>query len=158
MENIISASRVSQLNKDLKQQKKKIVLVGGCFDILHPGHIVFLEKAKKAGDTLVVFLESDQKVKQLKGRNRPVHTQKIRARVLSALRYVDFVVLLPFLEKSEQYDVLVSKLKPAIIAQTQGSNDPHKSRAARIVGAKLKYVTRIIGNYSTSKILLIRNF
>ena len=64
----------------------KIVLVGGCFDILHLGHVVFLEKAKKEGDVLVVLLESDEKVRFLKGKGRPVHTQSERAEILSALK------------------------------------------------------------------------
>ena len=78
--------------------KKITVLAGGCFDVLHPGHIVFLEKAKKAGDYLVVLLESDKKIRKLKGKGRPVHSQKERAEILSALKSVDSVVCLPYME------------------------------------------------------------
>lgn len=132
---------------------KKIVLVGGCFDVLHPGHVIFLEKAKKEGDILVVLLESDQKVRQLKGISRPVHSQKERAKVLSALRFVDTVVMLPFMKKSLDYDDLISKIKPDVIAATFGENNADHQRVASKVGAKLKFVTKIIGNHSTSKIL-----
>ncbi|HBQ51076.1 TPA: glycerol-3-phosphate cytidylyltransferase [Candidatus Daviesbacteria bacterium] len=133
---------------------KKIVLVGGCFDILHPGHVIFLEKAKKEGDLLVVLLESDQKVHELKGLNRPIHTQKARAKVLSALRSVDRVVMLPFMHKEEEYDAIIQKIKPKVIAATSGDYaNKFKQRSAKLVGSKLKYVTRLIGNHSSSKIL-----
>lgn len=136
-----------------KLKKEKVVLTGGCFDVLHPGHVIFLQKAKEAGDILVVLLESDEKIKKLKGVNRPVHTQKERAKILSALKVVDYIVLLPSLETAEEYDELIVKLKPDIIAVTKGIDDHHHKRASKLVGARLKYVTGIIGDYSTSKIL-----
>lgn len=137
-----------------KKQGKVVVLAGGCFDILHPGHVIFLEKAKKTGDILVVFLESDQKVKELKGVNRPVHTQQERAQVLSALRAVDCVVMLPYMKFEAEYDELIAKIKPDVIAATsKDTNNPHYQRSAKLVGAKLKVVTKIIGNYSTSRLL-----
>jgi len=133
---------------------KKVVLVGGCFDVLHPGHVIFLEKAKKEGDKLVVLLESDERVKKLKGVKRPVHSQTERARVLSALKSVDHVILLPILNKEEEYDEIVQKIKPDIIAVTRGDpNTNYHKRSAKKVGAKIKYVTKIVGNHSTSRIL-----
>lgn len=135
--------------------KKYLVLVGGCFDVLHPGHIVFLQKAKKAGSHLLVLLESDQKIRQLKGAGRPVHTQKERAKNLSAIKAVDFIVCLPWLKSDSEYDELISKIKPDIIAATKGDTGiEHKKRIAKKVGAKLVYVTKKIGQYSTSKILI----
>jgi len=133
---------------------KKVVLVGGCFDVLHPGHIVFLEKAKKAGDKLVVLLESDQKVRKLKGVKRPIHSQIERAQILKALRFVDQVVMLPFIEDDTKYDSIIKKIKPNIIAVTKGyGNIDHHQRVAKLVGAKLKFVTAKVGNYSTTKIV-----
>lgn len=132
----------------------KKVLVGGCFDVLHPGHVIFLEKAKKLGDRLVVLLESDQKVRLLKGVNRPVHTQKDRAKILKALRFVDQVISLPFIQDEKEYDQIIKKINPHVIAATRGYGDTsnHK-RTAKLVGAKLVYVTNIYGNYSSSRIL-----
>lgn len=130
------------------------MLVGGCFDVLHPGHVIFLEKAKKAGDKLVVLLESDEKVRQLKGSNRPVHNQKERARVLSALKSVDQVILLPEIKDDHAYDEIILKIRPDIIAITKGySNFVYHQRAAKVAGAKLRSVTQMVGNYSTSRIL-----
>jgi len=135
-------------------EKVTTVLVGGCFDVLHPGHVVFLEKAKKEGDYLIVLLESDQKVKLLKGANRPVQTQQERAKVLSAVKFVDLVVMLPNMETEKEYDELVKKIAPDVIAATKGDMNAHyHQRSAKLVGAKFKYVTKMIGNYSTTRIL-----
>lgn len=155
---IISLSRVKEFSRKLKKQGKKIVLCGGCFDVLHPGHVIFLERAKRCGDILIVLLESDQKIKKLKGINRPVHNQHQRAQVLSALRSVDYVVVLPNLEEEKDYDLLIMEIRPSVIAATKGSADiHHHQRVAKLVGAKLKYVTRMIGNHSTSRILSSRD-
>lgn len=132
---------------------QKVVLVGGCFDIIHPGHVIFLEEARKAGDTLVVLLESDEKVKKLKGVKRPVHAQKERAKVLLSLKSVDHVVMLPKIEDEDSYNNLILKIKPDIIALTKGVDNAHHIRAAKLVGAKIKYVTKVVGNHSTSRIL-----
>lgn len=135
-------------------RNKKVVLVGGCFDILHPGHVIFLQKAKKMGDNLVVLLESDEKIKQLKGNHRPFFNQKERAVVLKGLKFIDQIIMLPFIKSDADYEKVIKKLKPDIIAATFGAPDNyHKQRIAKIVGAKLKYVSKIVGSYSTSKIL-----
>lgn len=151
---VVLIKNLPRLIRNLKSQKKSIVLVGGCFDILHPGHVIFLEKAKATGDVLMVLLEDDQKVKKLKGVNRPFHNQRQRARVLSALRSVDFVVMLPYIKKEEEYDQIVKTIKPDTIAVTYGQgNLHHHQRSAKLVRAKLKYVTKFVGNHSTSRIL-----
>ncbi len=132
---------------------KKIVLVGGCFDILHIGHITFLEKAKAAGNFLVVLLESDETIKKLKGEGRPINSQKDRAAILASLCMVDQVISLPVMKDSD-YDQLVTKIKPVIIATTAG--DPalnHKKRVAKLVGAKIKVVTKQVQDRSTTRLL-----
>lgn len=72
---------------------KKLVFTNGCFDILHPGHVKYLSKARDFGDILVVGLNSDESVRRLKGENRPINTQLDRACMLSALGFVDYVVI-----------------------------------------------------------------
>lgn len=154
MGSILKINEVSKLN-NLKGNKKT-VLVGGCFDIVHPGHLLFLEKAKRVGNYLIVLLENDEKIKQTKGINRPVHNQSERAKVLANLTMVDYIVMLPFMDTEKQYDELIEKIKPDVIATTKGlADNHHKIRAAKLSGAKLKYVTSLIGDYSTSS--LIRN-
>lgn len=122
-------------------RKGRIVLAGGCFDILHIGHVRFLAEAKKMGDYLVVLLENDERVKNLKGKNRPIFTQEIRAEILSALIYVDLVVLLPMMEKDDDYLKLVKQIKPDIIAVRE--NDPNierKKLQAQTIGGELRVV------------------
>ena len=154
MGEVVSVNEVPSLVKKIKKAGKSIVLAGGCFDVLHPGHIIFLQKAKKCGDILMVLLENDQRVRNLKGVKRPVHNQKQRAFVLSVLRFVDLVIMLPFMEKAKDYDRIIVQIKPDIVATTFGdSTNYHKKRSAKLTGAKLKYVTRMIGNHSTSRIL-----
>src|SRR3989344_5352003 len=132
----------------------KRVLVGGCFDILHIGHIRFLKAAKAAGNSLVVMLEPDEKLRLMKGKNRPIHAQEMRKEMLLSLRSVDKVVILPPLITYREYLLWVKKIKPEIIAVTH--NDPkieEKRKMAALVGAKLKVVMKHLENYSTTKIL-----
>lgn len=133
---------------------KKIVLVGGCFDILHLGHIRFLKEAKKLGNILIILLESDEKIKRIKGEGRPVNSQKARAKMLSALKDVDSVILLPEIMEDKDYDDLVKKIKPDYIAVTKGDSGlENKKRSAKLVNAKIIIATNLIEGYSTSKIL-----
>ncbi len=85
-----------ELKKVIEQQKKdgkKIVSTNGCFDVIHRGHVAYLQEAKKMGDILVVGLNSDDSVKKIKGENRPINDQESRAIVIDALKSVDFVVI-----------------------------------------------------------------
>ncbi len=77
----------------LKYRGKKIVFTNGCFDILHYGHIKYLEDAKKKGDILVVGVNSDSSIKRIKGAARPIVNQRDRLRIIAALESVDYVVL-----------------------------------------------------------------
>lgn len=85
------AALVSILNK--QRPRKRIVFTNGCFDILHYGHIKYLEDAKRLGDILVVGLNADASVKKIKGKKRPIINQSDRARILSALASVDYVTV-----------------------------------------------------------------
>ncbi len=153
MNKIINVKKSIEVSKKLKQDGKSVVVVGGCFDILHPGHVLFLEKAKKAGDVLFVLLESDEAISQKKGEQRPIHTQKDRSLVLANLVSVDYVVILPLLKTDRDYDDLLSKLKPTIIATTKGDpNRYHKVRQANLVGARVINVVKRIENTSTSSL------
>ena len=79
--------------RDLKVRGKKIIFTNGCFDLLHIGHIRYLREAKKEGDILVVGLNSDRSVRELKGRDRPLVPQAERAEIVAALEMVDFVTV-----------------------------------------------------------------
>lgn len=153
---IITPEQAIKISKQIQSKGQKIVLVGGCFDILHIGHITFLENAKKQGDILFVLLENDETIKKLKGENRPINTQKDRSKILIHLSMVDCVVMLPDIVDNKTYDDLVISLKPAIIATTAGDiNRVHKERQAKIIGAKVVDVINEISNQSTTRLINI---
>lgn len=156
MSKVLSPDQAPEISGNLIKQNKCIVLVGGCFDILHIGHITFLTEARKLGDTLIVLLEHDDTIKKNKGDDRPINTQQDRATILASLSMVDYVIKLPPTPDDSFYDELVNKLKPAIIATTAGDpNRHHKERDAKLVGASVVDVTGPIYNQSTTKLLNI---
>ena len=92
-EHIKKFEEIIQLSEELNSKGKKIVFTNGCFDIIHSGHIRYLETAKSFGDILIVGLNSDQSVKKLKGEDRPINNENDRALILAALEVVDYVVI-----------------------------------------------------------------
>ena len=107
------------IRAELKKQNKKVVFTNGCFDILHPGHVDYLNKAKECGDVLIVALNSDSSVKRIKGDKRPILKLEERAFIIGNLKAVDFVTyfeedtpekiiaeLIPdYLVKGEDWDI-----------------------------------------------------
>jgi rfaE bifunctional protein nucleotidyltransferase chain/domain len=99
--------------KKLKQDNKKIVFTNGCFDILHAGHVNYLSKAKSLGDALVIGLNSDASVRKLKGKPKPIVSQKNRALLLASLEAVDFVVIFGGLTPIK----LIKTIKPDVLVK-----------------------------------------
>lgn len=154
MNQILKISQIKKISQSLRRQNKKIVLVGGCFDLVHLGHLIFLQKAKTKGNVLFVLLESDQTIQRLKGLNRPINSQINRAKFLTYLKSVDFVVLLPEFKTNQQYQDLVNQLKPDIIAVTQGDqNLKLKTAIATFTNSKIIVVTKKVSQQSTSLII-----
>lgn len=154
MKNILSLSEGFVESESLKKSGKSIVVTGGCFDILHVGHFSLFENAKKEGDILIVLLENDEKIKKTKGFKRPLHSQKERAHMLSLVKPIDYIILLPLIDSDEEYDNIIEKIKPNIIAITK--NDPNiadKKRQAEKIGAMVKEVIDYIPEKSTTNIL-----
>jgi len=89
---ILSLADLGKRLKHWKDEGLKVVFTNGCFDLVHLGHVDYLEKARKAGDRLVVALNSDISVAELKGRGRPINGEMSRARILAAMEFVDAVV------------------------------------------------------------------
>lgn len=110
---VIKRSELPIYISALKAQKKSIVFTNGCFDILHIGHIHYLEAAKSLGDVLIIGLNTDKSVSDLKGPERPINQQDDRANVLSALRAVDVVVLF---DESTPLS-LISEIMPDILVK-----------------------------------------
>lgn len=134
-------------------QDKNTVLVGGCFDLIHFGHLEFLKKSKQSGDFLIVALESDEFIKKNK-RKEFIHSQEERAEVLASLNMVDMVILLPYFDSNEKYLKLVESIVPKVIAITEGDlQRENKKVQAKSVGAEVKIVTPLLKKYSTRKII-----
>jgi rfaE bifunctional protein nucleotidyltransferase chain/domain len=96
-----------------KKEGKKIVFTNGCFDIIHAGHVDYLQKAKSLGDVLVVGLNSDSSVKRLKGEERPINPLEYRKKVLEALKPVDLVIVF----EEDTPESLIKAVKPDILVK-----------------------------------------
>jgi len=90
---VLSGDQLNQVIAEYRQQNKKIVFTNGCFDLLHIGHVRYLEEAKKLGDILIVGINTDASVQKLKGPTRPIQNENDRAEILAALKSVDHTVL-----------------------------------------------------------------
>ena len=134
-------------------QSKKSVLVGGCFDFFHYGHLKFLQKAKKQGEVLIIILESDEFIKKNKKR-KPVHNQRQRAEILSSLTIVDFVILIPYFSTDEDYFELVKNINPSTIAVTNGDRQlVNKKQQAELIGSRVVVVNSLLPGFSSRKII-----
>ena len=109
----LNIDEISSLTNKYNVQGKKIVFTNGCFDILHAGHVEYLQKARELGDILIVGLNSDRSVKKLKGKNRPYNTLEHRAKVLSSLRSVDKVVVFDDLTPIK----LIKLINPSVLVK-----------------------------------------
>jgi rfaE bifunctional protein nucleotidyltransferase chain/domain len=97
-EKILDSSQLAAWRQDLRRRGQKLVVTNGCFDLLHLGHVTYLERARQEGDALLVGVTSDAGVQTLKGAGRPLNTAEDRAAVLAALQCVDAVYIFPELD------------------------------------------------------------
>ena len=137
------------LAKKLQQSGKIIVTTNGCFDLLHRGHVEYLEQARKLGDCLFVGINSDDSVKKLKGPGRPLNEASSRGTVLSALRCVDGVTVF---DQDTPVEWLKS-LKPQIHAKGGDYKEPHRLpefAALKTWGGKLEIIPFVEGFSTTS--------
>ncbi len=137
---------IEKLSKRLRKQNKKIVFTNGCFDILHKGHVSYLNTAKSFGDVLILGLNSDQSVKRLKGEDRPINTQDDRAYILSALECVDFVVIF---DEDTPYE-LIKLVQPDILVK--GADYEGKEVVGSDIAKQTKLVTFVDGKSTTKQL------
>jgi len=106
---------LEELLKILERERKgkRVVFTNGCFDIIHAGHVDYLEKAKKLGDILIVGLNSDSSIRRIKGKKRPIIPQDMRAKVLSSLKPVDYVVIF----EEDTPERLIKAIKPDVLVK-----------------------------------------
>lgn len=110
---VVDEDLLSQLVRDCQARGERVVMTNGCFDILHAGHVTYLEQARQLGDRLIVAVNDDASVKRLKGQDRPVNTESRRMVVLAALGSVDWVV--PFTEDTPER--LICKVLPDVLVK-----------------------------------------
>lgn len=154
---ISSLSSLVRKIKTLKQNGKKIVFTNGCFDILHFGHVKYLQDAKAAGDYLVVAVNSDASIKKIKVKNRPIIGQGDRLKTIAALESVDFVILF----NEDNPLKLIKAISPDVLIK---GSDWSKNK---IIGADFVQsygghvaTVKLIKGRSTSKIIekIIKDF
>lgn len=129
---------------------KRLVLTNGCFDLLHTGHVRYLEEARRCGDALLVAVNSDDSVRELKGPSRPVNGELDRAEVLAALRCVDHVTIFTGKRVTE----VIRLLKPAVYAKggdyTPETLDRGEKEALDEVGAEIRILQLVPGRSTTA--------
>ena len=137
---IVSRDVLRQELTEHKRQGRRVVLANGCFDTLHVGHIRYLEGARREGDILVVGVNADSSVCNLKGPGRPFLDENARAQVVAALRSVDYVVL--FTEPN--VEALLEELHPDVHAK--GTDYTPESVPERAIAARLGIRVAIVGD------------
>ena len=148
---LASRDAAAEWARSLRRDGKRVVFTNGCFDLLHVGHVRYLQASRALGDALVVGLNTDASVRRLKGPSRPVQTEKDRAEILAALACVDAVVL--FDEDTPQE--LIAAVRPNVL--TKGADYPTKrdvvgSDIVEADGGEVVLIDLVEG-YSTSDLL-----
>jgi rfaE bifunctional protein nucleotidyltransferase chain/domain len=131
---------------------RKLVFTNGCFDLLHVGHVRYLQAARALGDALLVAVNGDASVRALKGPTRPINSENDRAEVLAALSCVDFVTIF----HTERVTDIVRIIRPQVYAKggdyTVESLDPGERRALEAVGAEICILPLVPGKSTTATI------
>ena len=154
MGKVVVRANIEALVKDLRKDGKTVVTTNGCFDILHVGHVRYLQKTKTFADYSVVLLNSDKSVRSIKGPTRPVNNENDRAEILCALSCVDYVVL--FDEDSPES--LIAQIKPDV--HTKGADYTVETlpEAKTIIenGGRIEFISFVEGKSTTSIIEKMR--
>lgn len=147
---IVDWAAAEKLAREWKQQGLSIVFTNGCFDIIHVGHIDYLEKSRNLGDKLVLGLNTDNSIRRIKGEKRPIVEEDPRARVMAALSFVDAVVL--FDEDTPLR--LIEAVKPDILVKGNDYSIENIVGADFVInnGGQVKTIP-LVNGYSTSNII-----
>src|SRR5574344_830942 len=152
---LIDRKNIKNLINEIHKSGKTVVATNGCFDILHVGHVRYLEKTKSFADYSIVLLNSDKSVKSIKGPTRPINNENDRAEILSALRCVDYVVL--FDEDSPKN--LLDEMKPDVY--TKGADYTMETLPEADImrknGTRVEFIKFVEGKSTTKTIEKMRN-
>lgn len=145
---LIKRTELNNLLNKLREEGKTIVTTNGCFDILHVGHVRYLEKTKSFADVLIVALNSDKSVKSIKGDSRPINNENDRAEVLSGLKSVDYVVLF---DEDSPIDLLL-EIKPDVYTKGADYTVETLPEAKPIMeaGGRIEFISFVEGKSTTS--------
>jgi rfaE bifunctional protein nucleotidyltransferase chain/domain len=149
-EKIVGREKLPGIATELRARSKKIVFANGCFDILHVGHVRYLEGARAEGDALVVGVNADSGVGRLKGPGRPVLDERARALLIAAVRVVDYVVIF----SEPNVESLLAELRPDVHAK--GTDYTAETVPERAIADRLGIRVAIVGdpkNHSTRELL-----
>lgn len=139
-----------RMRQEWKQSRKKVVFTNGCFDIIHRGHVDYLEKAKALGDILIVGLNTDASVRRLKGSQRPIVEEEDRAQVLAGLQSVDYVCL--FAEDTP-YEMIKALVPDVLVKGADWSVDNVVGKdVVESAGGSVQTI-QFLPNRSTSRII-----
>ena len=151
---IVSAQEAAAFARQMQQAGVTVAFTNGCFDLVHAGHVAYLEQARAMAGALIVGINSDRSVRRLKGPGRPVVPQEDRARVLAALRAVDRVVIF----EEDTAATLIELIRPNLYVK--GADYAHRRlperEAALAVGARIVLVPLLEGRSTTSLIERLR--
>jgi len=152
---IASPQKAAGLIAKARKARKRVVFTNGCFDILHPGHVTYLEMARNKGDFLVVALDTDEAVRKLKGPDRPVNSLESRMQVIAALESVDAVT---FFEGGDPRPV-IKKLKPHVLVKGGDWKVPDILGSKEVLswGGKVYSLKFVEGKSTTNIIKKIRD-
>lgn len=155
MGQLISRKNISEFVDNLHKAGKTVVTTNGCFDILHVGHVRYLQKTKSFADYLIVLLNSDKSVKSIKGDGRPVNNENDRAEILNALNCVDFVVMF---DEDSPADLL-EEIKPDVY--TKGADYTMETLPEREImirnNIRVEFIDFVQGKSTTNIINKINN-
>ena len=133
---ILDSDTIAARADSLRAEGRELVLTNGCFDLLHVGHVRYLQSARALGDALVVAINGDASVRSLKGDGRPLNSEADRAEVIAALECVDFVVVFPEVRVTR----LLEKIRPSIYVKggdyTPDTLNPEERQVLEKIGAK----------------------
>ncbi len=149
---IIPLSKLAERIGELRAAGKKIVATNGCFDLLHPGHVRYLEAARALGDVLVVGLNGDESVRALKGSGRPINTENDRAELVAALESVDRVTIFPELRATNFIELAAPDVYVKGGDYNSETLNPDERAALEKIGSRIEIVPFEEG-HSTSALL-----
>lgn len=150
MKELLSIEEFLKIRIRIKKEGKKLVFTNGCFDIIHRGHVDYLNRAKELGDYLVVALNSDNSVRRLKGENRPINKLEDRAFVVSNLKAVDFVVSF---EEDTPFEIISAIVPDVLVKGGDWNIDNIVGKDIVEANGGKVYSLPYVENYSTSSIV-----